>query len=142
MEWLYEWIITLPTEYQDKRVDITFRAVDSEYYSQSETTQIYILWRDVIKPEINITNPSDLSLKLYKDWYFNLRGEVTDRSPIRTINIYINDERFKIWITWNKFVVPMSAKDLDLWIHIIKVEAIDYWLNKNSKLIKLEVLEK
>jgi hypothetical protein len=36
----------------------------------------------------------------------------------------------------------MSAKDLDLWIHTIKVEAIDYWLNRNSKLIKLEILEK
>jgi hypothetical protein len=47
--------------------------VDSEYYSQSETTEIYILGRDVIKPEIKITNPSDLSLKLYKDGYFNLR---------------------------------------------------------------------
>lgn len=141
-EWLYEWVITLPFEYEGKKADITFRAVDSEYYSKSETTQIYILGRDVIKPEIEITNPSDLSLKLYKDWYFNLRGIVTDRSPIRTINIYIDDVRFKIWITWNKFIVPISADDLDLWIHVIRVDAIDNWLNKSSELIKLEVLEK
>jgi len=140
-EGLYEWIITLPYEYENKKAQITFRAVDSQYYSQSENTEIYILGKDVIKPEINITNPSDLSLKLYKNWYFNLRWNVVDRSPIRTINIYIDDVKYKIGITGPKFVIPVSAENLELGFHTIRVDAIDYWFNKSSKLIKLEVLE-
>lgn len=141
-EWIYEWLITLPYDYENKKVDITFRAVDNQYYSESEATQIYILWKDVIKPEIIITNPSDLSIKLYNDWFFNLRWEVKDRSPIRTINVYIDDEKYKIWIEWNEIVLPISAEWLELWLHTIRIDAIDYWLNKSTKLIKLEVLEK
>lgn len=142
LEWIYEWVISLPFEYENKKIDITFRAVDDQYYSKSDTTQIYILWKDVIKPEINISNPSDLSISLYNDWFFNLRWKVEDRSPIRTINVYIDDTKYKIWLTWPEFVVPISAEWLDYGLHTIRVDAIDYWLNKSSKLIKLEILQK
>jgi hypothetical protein len=142
LEWIYEWVISLPFEYENKKADITFRAVDNQYYSQSDTTQIYILWKDVIKPEINITNPSDLSISLYNDGFFNLRWNVQDRSPIRTINVYIDDKKYKIWIEWPEFVLPISAEWLDYGLHTIRVDAIDYWLNKSTKLIKLEVLQK
>lgn len=141
-EWIYEWIISLPFEFENKKIDIIFRAVDNQYYSESQSTQIYILGKDVIKPEINITNPTDLSIKLYNDWYFNLRWTVKDRSPIRTINVYIDDNKYKIWLEWPEFVVPISAEWLDLWLHTIKIDAIDYWFNKSSQLIKLEILEK
>jgi membrane peptidoglycan carboxypeptidase len=141
-EWIYEWIISLPFEYESKKVEITFRAVDNQYYSESESTQIYILWKDVIKPEIIISNPSDLSIKLYNDWFFNLRWVVKDRSPIRTINVYIDDIKYKIGIPWNEIILAISAEWLTYWLHTIRIDAIDYWFNKSSKLIKLEILEK
>lgn len=142
-EWIYEGSIALPFEYENQKVDISFRAVDNQYYSQSQTTQIYILWKDIINPKINITNPIDLSIKLYNDWsHFNLRWNVEDRSPIRTINVYIDDVRYLIWLEWPEFIIPITWEDLTLWLHTIRIDAIDYWFNKSSELIKLEILEK
>ena len=94
------------------------------------------------KPEISITNPSDLSIKLYNDWFFNLRWVIKDRSPIRTINVYIDDIKYKIGIIWPEFIVAISAEWLSNWLHTIRIDAIDYWFNKSSKLVKLEILEK
>jgi hypothetical protein len=102
---------------------------------------VYIIWKDQIDPEITITNPSDLYIRLYKWTTFNLRWTVKDRSPIRTINVYINDERYKIGIEWPDFIVPIDSSDLDLWIHTIRVEAIDYWFNKVYENVRLTVLE-
>jgi hypothetical protein len=61
---------------------------------------------------------------------------------MRTINVYIDDNKYKIWIEWNEIVLPISAEWLELGLHTIRIDAIDYWLNKSTKLIELEILEK
>jgi hypothetical protein len=134
-------IIRIPDEHTNSKKSITTRVVDIQYYSNEVSNKVYIIWKDQIDPEITITNPSDLYIRLYKWTTFNLRWTVKDRSPIRTINVYINDERYKIGIEWPDFIVPIDSSDLDLWIHTIRVEAIDYWFNKVYENVRLTVLE-
>jgi len=52
---------------------LKIRAVDSLYYSNEEEKKIVVTKKDNTPPKITITNPSDLSIKLYKDEFFNLR---------------------------------------------------------------------
>jgi len=139
--WSYNWVINIPYDYQNSSVDLTIRVVDNQYYSNDVTKNIYIVWKDEIDPVITISNPSDRSISLYKPTSFNLRWTVTDRSPIRTINIYIDDETYLIWAEGPDFVVEIDSTDLDIWIHTIRVEAIDYGFNKANTNIRLNILE-
>ncbi|MCP4523003.1 MAG: penicillin-binding protein [Candidatus Gracilibacteria bacterium] len=141
-EGIYQGNILIPSSYTDNQdATITLRGVDNQYFSYTEDKQIYIIGKDIIKPKITITNPSDKTITLYNNNYFNLRGYITDRSPIRTINIYINDETYKIGVEGPKFAVPIYAKNLGLGQHIIRIEAIDYAFNKSSELVQVDILE-
>ncbi len=145
ISWRFNWtlneMINIPLEYQNKQVDFTIRVIDNQYYSQVDSTSIYVVWKDKISPELTITNPSSWMITLYKGTKFNLRWTVTDRSPIRTVNVYIDDETYVIWLKWPEFVAEINSEDLDLGLHTIRVEAIDYWFNKVNKNIRLRILE-
>lgn len=140
-KWNYQWLINIPNEYENTQVDFTIKLVDNQYVSKQTTYWVYIVWKDQIEPELTITNPTSWFITLYKWTAFNLRWTVQDRSPIRTINVYINEKAYKIWISWPEFVVEIDSTDLDLWIHTIRIEAIDYGFNKTNKNVKLRVLE-
>ncbi|QFR39220.1 hypothetical protein A9Q91_03215 [Candidatus Gracilibacteria bacterium 28_42_T64] len=132
----------IPSSFVDKKTTLTIRAVDNQFYSNTEEKNIVILKKDIEAPNIKITNPSDLKIKLYNDSFFNLRGKVTDKTSIRTINIYIDGVVEKIGITDRNFVYPITGSKLSIGTHIIKIDAIDNYFNKGTKEIQLEVLEK
>lgn len=145
IEWRFNgtlnWVINLPIDYQNSQVELWIRIVDNQYVSESQNNNVYIVAKDQIDPELTITNPSSWIITLYKWTSFNLRGYVEDRSPIRTINIFIDDKTYLIWLKWPEFVAEINSDDLDLWLHTIRVEAIDYGFNKVNKNIKLRILE-
>ena len=140
--WTYIWTFYIPPQYANSKANISLRAVDNLYYSSEEVNSINITWKDVIKPKIKITNPSDLSIKLYKNSFFNLRWKITDNSIIRTINIYIDWKKEKIGITDRSFKYPIYWSKLDFWVHTIRVDAIDNWFNVWNEEIKVEVIER
>jgi len=112
------------------KTTLTLRAVDSSYYSSEETKNISIISKDRVLPVVEITNPIDLSIKLYQDSIFNLRGKITDTSPIRTINIYIDGKTEKIGITDRVFAYSIDGNKLSLGFHTIRIEAVDNNFNK------------
>ncbi len=139
--WTLQEMINLPLEYENSQVNFNVRVIDNQYYSEENSTSIYVVWKDKITPEMTITNPSSWMITLYKWTSFNLRWIVKDRSPIRTVNVYIDDKTYLIWLKWPEFVAEINSKDLDLWLHTIRVEAIDQWFNKVNKNIRLRILE-
>lgn len=119
---------------------LTIRAIDDEYYSQWISYSINVIKRDIDAPIITLTNPLDNSISLYKGDFFNLRGEISDRWRIRSTNIYINNTPLKIGLQWREFTQEISSSELPIWVHTIKVEAVDSDFNKWFTEISLEIL--
>lgn len=164
-EWSYIWNINIPKEYSWV-YDITIRAVNKEFYSADETKQVEIInsaWNstNIVQSEnnnswtwdqeevedkqniplsLNITNPSDWSIKLYPFQEFNLRWEVITNNSIKSINIYMDWKEIKSWITDKNFIHLISTSGLTSWSHNIEVEVTDSSWEKISKKIKLEIL--
>ena len=109
---------------------------------REELEEIVVTKKDNTPPKITITNPSDLSIKLYKDEFFNLRWEISDRTTIRTINIYADWEVLKVWLKGREFSWEIHWKDLEVWDHVIKVNAIDNSFNTWTTEIKVKVINK
>lgn len=140
-EWSYKWDFKIPESYKWV-YEITLRAVNNAYYSFDEKKEIEIVDKDQTPPTITIKNPIDKSIKLYNNWQeFNLRWEVSDSNSLKSINIYIDSNPVKLWITDRSFAYPISWENLEVWTHIITVEAIDNALNKSSEDINLEIIE-
>ena len=133
--------IFIPISQTGKYTNITMRAVDNEYYSESITSKVFIIKKDSIPPEIKLVNPIDGSIKLYESDYFNLKATITDNTPIKTINIKLDGNIIKAWLTDKDVVYPInSERNISVWQHVITIEAIDSGFNKAYKDIKLEVL--
>lgn len=140
-EWSYKWNFTIPDTYKWV-YNITIRAVNNNYYSIDETKEIEIVDSDQVAPSITIKNPIDKSIKLYNNWQvFNLRWEVSDSSSLKAINVYIDSNPYKLWLTDRSFVLPISWENLDIWSHTLTVEAIDNALNKSKEDVNLEIIE-
>ncbi len=139
-EWTFRWNIKIPEIY-NWVYNITLRAIDKNYYSKDETKEINIVDKDKTPPTINIKNPVNKKIKLYKWQEFNLRAVVDDNSSIKSINIYLNWNPLKIWIENRDFVFPINTSDIDIWTHIIKVEAVDNAFNTSSEEVNLDVIE-
>lgn len=140
LKWIYRWTFSIPVWYYWE-YSLKIRAVDSQYYSNEEIKYIEITKKDIIPPEVNITNPSNWKIKLYKWDFFNLRWEVKERTWIRSINIYIDGKPLKIWLTTRNFVYSINSENLSLWDHIIKIEAIDTNFSVWKKEINLEIIK-
>jgi len=141
--WSYVWTFFISASKANKSSTLTLRAVDNEYYSSSVVKNIFILKKDAVPPEIILKNPIDWSIKLYQSDYFNLKAVIKDISKLKTINIKLNWNIIKAWITDRTIVFPINSdKNIPLWKHIITIEAIDNSFNKSTKDIKLEVLER
>ena len=139
--WTYVWTFNIPSVYANSKVNLVLRAVDNSYFSFDEVKSINIVWKDTIAPIIKITSPSDLSVKVYKNSFFILKWKVSDNSSIRTINIYIDWKTEKIGIQERNFEYSISWEKLDVWIHTIRIEAIDKWFNIWKEEVKIEVIE-
>lgn len=139
-EWSYRWSFEIPENYSWK-YNLVLRAVDNNYYSADEVKEIEVVNKDKIPPKITIKNPIDKSIKLYKWQTFNLRWEINETSNLKSINIYIDWNPIKIWLTDRDFVYPISWDNLEIWNHTIKVEAVDNSFNTASEDINLEIIE-
>lgn len=143
LEWAYNWKFVIPTDIENWKVKLKLRAVDSEYNSQSEEKDINIVTKDTTPPEIILNNPIDWNIKIYNDEFFNLKAEVKDRSPIRTINIRIDWVTKKAGITERNIIFPINEeRELPVWNHVIQIEAIDNDFNTSTKDINLEIMQK
>ncbi len=138
-QWVYTWDITIPDGTTWNKT-LVIRAIDTEYYSQGKSYNINVIKRDSNPPEVNITNPSNGSISLYKWDFFNLRGNINDRSVIRSINIYLDDTPIKIGIQWRSFTQEIDSSEISLGNHTIRVEAVDMDFNIWKQNISLEVL--
>jgi len=139
-EWSYKWNFKIPETYKWV-YNITLRAVNNAYYSFDEKKEVEIVDKDQTPPTITIKNPIDKSIKLYIWQEFNLRWDVSDSNSLKSINIYIDSKPLKLWITDRSFTYAISWENLEIWNHIIKVEAIDNALNKSSEDINLEIIQ-
>jgi hypothetical protein len=134
--------ITVPNSYK-WAYDLTIKWIDEIMFADSTTYRVWIIWKDVTWPIIKVTNPVDGDKALYEGEFFNLRWTITDRSPIRSINVYLNWEAVAIGLKWNSFAVPINEdRTLSIGEYTIKIEAIDIAFNKTSKNIKLKIIEK
>ncbi len=142
-DWSYVWNIFIPASQTGKKADLVFRAVDDQYYSDTVTTEVLIVKKDTVAPEIILINPIDWSIKLYNNNFFNLKANIKEGTSLRTINIKIDWEIIKTWLTDRSINFPINSEnDLSVWKHIITLEAIDKAFNKSEIDIKLEVLER
>lgn len=137
--WVYAWNIEIPKWY-DWNYNLTIKALDSVYLSWEKNYNITISLKDEVPPKINITNPESLSISLYKWQPFNLRWNIEDAWKLRSTNIYIDNNPYKIWIEQREFVEEIKTDNLEVWTHTIKIESIDLSFNKWTKEVTLEVM--
>lgn len=142
-EWSYAWTIFIPVSKSWNNVVLKLRAVDNQFYSNTVSKTISILKNDTSAPVINLTNPTDWSIKLFNNDYFNLKADIIENSWIKDINILIDWNIVKSWITDRNLVYPInSERNITTWKHVITIQAIDNSWNKSTKDIQLEVLER
>lgn len=142
-DWSYVWTIFIPVSQSGKKRNLILRAVDNQYYSSSVSNEISIDKEDTTSPIINLINPIDWSIKLYDTDYFNLKADIVERNAIKSINIKLDWNIIKSWLTDRNIVFPVNEnKDITIWKHIITIEVIDNNFNKAEKEIKLEVIER
>jgi len=141
-EWIYSWNIFIPWMYRNQNIEIEVRAIDDNFYSASEKSNINILNKDDLVPEITLENPINWNIKIYESDFFNLKANIFDNSKIDVV-VFINDiEYIKLWDTRRLNVSINSEVKLDIWNHTIKIIATDWALNKSIKEIKLEIMKK
>ncbi len=136
---IYNWSIVVPRD-MSWGVIMRIEAIDNEFFSRSVSYNVITWLRDTSPPEIEFTNPANWKISLYPWEFFNLRWVVRDQSRIRSINIYLNEERVRIWLSGNEFVQKITTDGLDIWTHIIRVEAVDGAFNTWSNTVELEVI--
>lgn len=140
--WDYNWTFNVPSWY-DWEYKLTIRVIDSIYYSAEKTYNIKISSKDTIPPTINVTNPARWKISIYEDQFFNLRFKVFDNSSIKSVNIYINDKPYKLWLKDIDNTIKINDENnISVWLHSIKIEAIDFSFNKWDTTVELEVLKR
>lgn len=136
------WKITIPKSLIWPQ-RLTVRVYDNIYYSEEKTYVIGVLSKDTVKPTITLINPVDNEHNLYEWQFFNLRANITDRSHIRSVNVYMNWSPLKLWLLTKDLVFPINEnKNMSPWVYTIKIEAIDQFFNKASKEVILNIMEK
>lgn len=137
--WSFKWKINIPDSFFWKQ-SLTIQAIDNMYYSWQETKEITIWEKIKVPPKINITNPSDLNIKIYDDQSFNLRWKIDSTASMRSVNIYLDSKPLKLWIQDRDFSYSIQWAGIEPWRYILKVEAIDLDLNTWTQNIDFEVL--
>ena len=138
IEWVFSGNINIPqgTVWSQS---LRIRAVDDQLYSSSISYNIEVAGADTEAPVISITNPSDRSISLYRGDTFNLRGSVSDRSLIKSVNISLNGAG--IWSSSNReFVQAINTNNLTEWVHALVVEAFDSNFNKSTAAVRVNIL--
>lgn len=142
-DWSYIWTVFVPISKAGKNAKLTLRAVDNQYYSSSLEKNISIVRSDETPPIIELVNPIDWSIKLYNIDFFNLKANIIENNTLKSINIKLDWETIKSWLTDRNLLFSINAdRNMEVWRHIITIEAIDGNWNKTEKEVKLEVIER
>jgi len=139
--WIFKWNIVIPDSFYWTQ-NIKIQAIDNMYYSWEESKTIKIWDRIKEPPKIEVTNPSDLSIKIYNDQIFTLKWNITWTAIIRSINFYLDWKPLKLWLQRRDFAFPIEWQNITPWIHEIKVEAVDIDFNVWTQAVKVEVLSR
>jgi penicillin-binding protein 1A len=132
--------ISIPSGYYWE-YNLSIKMIDDNYYSSESIYKILINQTDKTAPTINITNPSDGNIKIYQNQSFNLKANIEDSSPLKSINIYLDNTPLKIGEKERTFSYSINSNNsIPPWKHIVKVEAVDNTFNISSKEIELEIL--
>jgi hypothetical protein len=141
-EWIYYWTLFIAWMYKNQNLEIEIRAVDEEYYSTSEIKNIFIWSRDESAPIISMINPVDSSIKLYDIDYFNLKANIDDTSKVEII-IYIDWVEYAKFDNLRRIELPINEeRNLEVWVHEIKIKATDAQGNTSESIVNLEVLKR
>ena len=119
---------------------LVLKAVDNQFYSQTASYSVNVIDKDRAAPVISISNPADGTIALYPGDVFNLRGSITDRSQIKTINIYLDGAPIKKGLSGRSFTQQISSAGLSEWVHAITVEAFDSDFNKAVAGVRMTIL--
>lgn len=140
--WIIEANVSIPKKFYGAQT-LTIRAFDNIHYSSDRSYTIWVTSKDTTSPLISLINPQDLTHNIYKDQFFNLRAYVTDRSNIRSINLYLNDKPIKLGLLTKDLKYAINEdKSLEVWVHRLKIEAVDQHFNTSSKEIQINILER
>ncbi len=145
-EWKKRWAIVenlfIPAKYNNQKVTLEIRALDENYYSNSEVKSITIM-EDKNAPIVELINPIDWTIKIYDDEFFNLKANIKDASPLKNVDIYIDNKIIKSYKDKRHINLAINKnKKLDLWKYIIKIETSDKNWNKTEKFVELKVLKR
>lgn len=167
--WWLSQNIFIPEAYNSQKISVEIRAINSEYFSNSEKKDIYVWLTPAEKIESNswtienknnwnnktvnensntkkdfnikITNPKSSSIRINKEDYFNLRFNVSNIENFSTINILMDGNNIStLWNNWT-YVIPVNqSQKFDEWIHNLKIQVIwNNWEIKEENL-KVEIL--
>lgn len=163
--WTLEQNFIIPEKFKNSKVKVEIRAINSEYFTSSETKTIKVWekWKQNIeevpestsswntetekpendkksKMEIKITNPKNSSIKIDLKDYFNLRFSVS-KENLLNVNILIDWELLeKLWNEWN-YVVPVNLNQkLKKWINNLKIQAVSTNWEIAEKMVQIDIL--
>lgn len=142
--WKIEKEISLPSTIPSGNHILTIRAIDSIYYTKEAIKQIYIEEKDTTIPTITIQNPADNDIALYEWQFFNLRATIEEKSPLRSVNLYLNGAPYKLNFSKEKNIVISinENNDIPLGTHTLTIEAVDWYFNIGKKDITLTILQR
>ncbi len=140
LEWGYRWTFTVPAWFEGSKI-LEAKVIDNGFYSKTITKTVSIWWKDLSWPQITITNPARWVIRLNGWQYFNLRWEVTDSSPLKSLSVYLDWKVLQSWIKTRKFTVSVNTNWLWAWTYPIVVEAIDINWNSSKSSVSLEILD-
>lgn len=141
-QWTYRGTLFIPWLYRWQNINLEVRAVDQEFYSNSETNRIFIGTSDTTPPKITITNPTNWSIKLYEWDFFNLRWTIEDTAKTDTI-IYINWQVYnELWDTRRIEIAINEEKNMEIWEYLIKIISKDISWNLSEESINLEIMRR
>ena len=138
-QWVYGGNITIPKG-TEGQMGLRISAIDDQYYSASVSYTIDVVGKDTDAPVISVSNPVDGTVALYAGDSFNLRWSVSDRSPIKSLNISLNGTPLTTGLSWRSFAKLITTDGLPEWSHTLVVEAYDSNFNKWLAAVKLTIL--
>lgn len=162
--WATSLNLAINPEFINSKVKIEIRALNNEYFSNSEIKNINV-WEVIEKNisenwwtgtvtqeqtedknnssdlEIYITNPKSSHIKLYEQDYFNLRFQISPTNNLSNVNVIVNNEIYESLWNQGNYVIPVNSENkLPKWVNNLKIQAISPNGNKTEKTIQVEIL--
>lgn len=118
--------------------NITLEAIDSQYYSWTEIKAITISQKDTLPPQIEMVNPKESTSTIWVWESLTVEWNITEQSPVKSVNIYLNGNPIKLWLTERHFSYTLNAdKNLTAWTYKVKIEVVDNTFNTSEKVFDL-----